>query len=415
MKKILFVMNTMGRAGAEMALLELLRLFKKEEAEISLFVLTGQGELLSQVPEGINLLNSRYDSCSVLTKKGKQHLVKTVLKAMFRRGNVFRLASYLTVQFGYMLKKGRVQPDKLLWRVLSDGAERFQEQYDLAVAYIEGGSAYYVMDHVRAAKKAAFIHVDYGMAGYTRSLDKECYVGFDKIFPVSDEVKESFLKIYSECREKTEVFHNIINRERILKGAVEQGGFPKQTEAFRILTVGRLTAQKDFAQSIQAMKLLKERGIKAEWYILGDGEQREELEALIGRLGLEKEFFLPGIVENPYPYMRQTDIYVHATRFEGKSIAIQEAQVLGCPILVSDCSGNREQVQHEVDGLLCDMTPEAICAGVMELLLDETKRKKYGEMAAKRQMTDGSELKKLRSLYEAEACGPDTEKMLRKA
>lgn len=399
MKKILFVINTMGRAGAEMALLELLRtLVKKEELELSLFVLTGQGELLSQVPEGVKLLNSQLDGCSVLTKEGKGHLIKTVFRAMLRRGTVFRLAPYLLKQLFFMVKKGNVQPDKLLWRVLSDGAERQNDQYDLAVAYIEGGSAYYVMDHVKAAKKAAFVHVDYGMAGYTRSLDKACYAGFDKIFPVSDEVKQSFLKEYPECREKTEVFHNIINRDRIIKGAEETGGFPIQTDGFRILTVGRLTAQKDFAQSIQAMKLLKERGVKAKWYILGDGEQRTELEALIQHLSLEQDFFLPGIVENPYPFMKQADIYVHATRFEGKSIAIQEAQVLGRPVLVSDCSGNREQVQHGVDGLLCDMTPEGICAGVMELLSDENKRKRYGEMAAGRQMAGEAEIQKLCSL-----------------
>ena len=55
MKKVLFVINTMGRAGAEMALLELLRRLKKEELELSLFVLTGQGEMLQELPEGVRL------------------------------------------------------------------------------------------------------------------------------------------------------------------------------------------------------------------------------------------------------------------------------------------------------------------------------------------------------------------------
>ena len=398
MKKVLFVINTMGRAGAEMAVLELLRSLKKEEMELSLYVLTGQGEMLKEVPEGVRILNRTYDACSVHTTEGKKHLMKTVWKAMLRRGTVLRLLPYLVKQLFAMLRRGRVLPDKLLWRVLSDGAERLEEQYDLAVAYIEGGSTYYVMDHVKAAKKAAFFHVDYGMAGYTRSLDKECYVAYDKIFTVSDEVKTAFLKVYPECGEKTEVFHNLINRERILQLAEEPGGFTDDYDGFRILTVGRLTEQKDFAQSIRAMKLLKEQGIKARWYILGEGEQRAELMHLIRELGLEQDFFLPGVVENPYCYMKQADIYVHATRFEGKSIAIQEAQVLGRPILVSDCSGNREQVQHSVDGLLCDMTPEAICEGVRVLLKEETKRKHFGEMAAKRHSTECKETEKLLSL-----------------
>ena len=398
MKKVLFVINTMGRAGAEMALLELLRHLTKEEIELSIFVLTGQGELKKELPEDVRLLNRSYNDCSVHTAEGKRHLAKTAVKSMFLRGTVLRLFPHLCGQLWRMLRNGKILPDKLLWRVLSDGAERFEEQYDLAVAYIEGGSTYYVADHVKAVKKAAFFHVDYGMAGYTRALDKGCYTKFDKVFPVSDEVKESFLKEYPECVEKTEVFHNLIDRERVLRLADCPGGFEDTYEGYRILTVGRLTEQKDFVQSIRAMKLLKEQGIKARWYILGEGEKRSELEALIKSLELEADFYLPGVVENPYCFMKQADIYVHATRFEGKSIAIQEAQILGCPILVSDSSGNREQVEHGVDGLLCEMTPEAICTGIKELLSDAEKRKKLGEMASKRNVAETDATRKLLEL-----------------
>lgn len=398
MKKLLFVINTMGRAGAEMALLELLRCLTKENLDISLYVLTGQGEMLDQLPEGVKLLNKKYDNCSVHTSEGKRHLMKTVLKALFRRGNIIRLFPYLIKQFAVMVKNGNILPDKLLWRVLSDGADVFTEEYDLAVSYIEGGSAYYVADHVNAKKKAAFFHVDYNMAGYTRSLDKECYLVYDKIFPVSDEVKTAFLQVYPECENRTEVFHNIINQDRILEMSKREGGFTDDYDGYRILTVGRLMSQKDFAQSIYAMKLLKERGVKARWYILGEGEQREELEKLIRKLDLEQEFFLPGVTDNPYPYMAQADIYVHATRFEGKSIAIQEAQILGCAILVSDCSGNREQVVHGVDGLMCQMEPESICNGVLEMLSDKAKMEAYGCEAVKRMKKQKSEIDKILTL-----------------
>ena len=403
MKKILFVMNTMGRAGAEMALLELLRCLKKnEDLELSLFVLTGQGEMLSQVPEGVKILNKTYDSCSVHSSEGLRHLMKTSIKACFSGGTVFRLFPYLLGQLWDMVKKKRVQPDKLLWRVLSDGAERFEEEYDLAVAYIEGGATYYVMDHVKAEKKAAFFHVDYSMAGYTRSMDKECYLKYDKVFTVSDEVKDAFLSVYPECEHKTEVFHNLINRERILRMAEEPGGFSDGFKGQRILTIGRLMAQKDFAQSIQAMKLLKNQGLNARWYILGEGEQRAELEALIKKLNLEQDFILCGAVDNPYNYLKQADLYVHATRFEGKSIAIQEAQVLGKPILVSNCSGNREQVVDGIDGRICELTPEDICAGVKELLENRELCVACGEMAAKRQMTESRETEKLLDLLTKE-------------
>jgi glycosyltransferase involved in cell wall biosynthesis len=162
--------------------------------------------------------------------------------------------------------------------------------------------------------------------------------------------------------------------------------------------VGRLTEPKDFAQSIKAMSLLKAQGVQVRWYILGEGDQRPELEALIKKLGLEQDFLLCGAVDNPYNFLKQADIYVHATRYEGKSVAIREAKILGKPMLVSDCSGNREQVVDGVDGRLCELTPEAICAGVRELLDDEEKCAKWGAAAAGRQMTESRETEKLLSL-----------------
>ncbi len=398
MKKILFVINTMGRAGAEMALLELLRVLKQKDVELSLFVLTGQGEMIEKLPEGVTLRNENYHNVSVLSPEGKKILAKSSLKALLKRGNFIRLFPYMIKNLLPMLKQRKILPDKLLWRCFSDAAPRFEEEYDLAVAYIEGGSTYYVVDHVKAKKKVAFFHVDYHMAGYTRSLDKECYLKYDAVFPISNEVKESFLQTYPECEGITQVFHNLINKDRILEMSKHEGGFTDDYDGVRILTVGRLTAQKDFAQSIEAMKLLKEQGVKARWYILGEGEQREALERLIDKMGLQEDFLLPGVVDNPYPYMLQADIYVHATRFEGKSIAIQEAQVLGCPILVSNCSGNREQVIQGVDGLICELTPQDICNGVLELLSDIEKAKAYGKEASQRHMGSHKELEKLLAL-----------------
>ncbi|MCH5342945.1 MAG: glycosyltransferase [Acetatifactor sp.] len=400
MKKILFVINTLGHAGAETALLELLRNLDPAHCEVHLFVLMGQGEMIHRLPKHVKLLNREYDDCSVLSREGKAHLRKHVIRALLKRAALLRLFPYLFCRLTDMIKRGRIQADKLLWRAMAMGADRFTEHYDLAVAYLEGGAAYYVADYVNARKKAGFIHVDYIQAGYNRSLDRDCYLQFDHVFPVSDEVKKSFLDVYPECEERTEVFHNLLNQEMIRERAKEPGGFSDPFDGQRILTVGRLTNQKAFEVSVEAMKLLRDGGENVRWYILGEGEKRNELEARIRELGLEQDFLLPGAVENPYPYMAQTDLYVHATRFEGKSIAIQEAQTLGCAIIVSDCSGNREQVVQEEDGLLCELTPEGICASVKTLLHDRGKRERFGQASMRKQISDVGEIRKLLALLE---------------
>lgn len=395
MKEVLFVINTLGQAGAETALIELLRRLDPEEYHVSLYVLLGQGEMVDALPGHVKLLNDSFDRSSVLSKEGHAKLKKTVMKAMLRRATWLKDFGYLVYQGLRMVFKRRIQADKLLWRVLSDGGLRFDKEFDLAVAFLEGGATYYVADHVKAKKKAAFIHVDYNHAGYTRSLDKDCYLKYQKIFTVSEEVRKSFLYTYMECEDVTEVFHNLLDIKSIREKADDFQAFDDGYDGKRIVTVGRLTSQKAFEVSVETMKLLKERGKKVRWYVYGEGDQRPMLEELIAKYHLEKDFFLPGAVSNPYPYMKEADLYVHASRFEGKSIAIQEAQILGKPIVVSDCSGNREQVIQGVDGLLCDFQPEALCLGICDLLENEDKAKRLGEAAAKKNDEEHTDLYKL--------------------
>ncbi len=405
MKKTLFVINTLGRAGAETALIELLRTLSEEgradgkaEYDISLYVLMGQGELAAEIPPNVRLLNKKYSTKSVLSREGKRDMHKSILRSMFKRGAVIKNLPYILKNLTRMIKKGHVWPDKLLWKTLSDGADFFDDEYDLAVAYIEGGSAYYVANHVKAKKKAAFIHIDYGKAGYTRELDLGCYDAYDAIFAVSDEVRERFVEAYPEHKDKVGVFHNIIDQKRLREMAGDSGGFDDGFKGKRILTVGRLTYQKSYPTAIDAMKILKEKKLDVRWYVIGEGPERRALERKIAKEGLEKDFVLLGAKKNPYPYFKQTDLYVHATGFEGKSIAIQEAQTLGCAIIASDSSGNREQIVDGEDGILCALDAADIARAVEYALQNEDELKKFKRRAAAKKIGGGSELGKLLNL-----------------
>lgn len=397
-KKVLFVINTLSRAGAETAMLALLRTLLREPVEIYVYVVLGQGELRRELPEEVTVLNRSYSDTSVLSEKGRRYLKKTVLRSFFHHGRWLQKTAYIIKNAVDMAKCKRVMPDKLLWRMLSDGGEMMSLQYDLAVAYLEGGAAYYTADHVNAKKKAAFIHISYTKAGYNKKLDLDCYAAFDRIFAVSDEVRDDFLAVYPQWSDKTKVFHNIIDRAHILEYAKKAGGFSDHYDGIRLLTVGRLTHQKAYDIAVCAMKKIKDAGINARWYVLGEGEERERLTKQIRELSLEQEFILCGAVENPYPYYRQCDIYIHATRFEGKSIAIQEAQCLCRPIIASDCPGNREQIKTGEDGILCSLSPDGIYEAAAGLIADAEKRKRLGDAAGKRQLFHPDELQMLLEL-----------------
>lgn len=407
-KKILFVINTFSRAGAEMALLDLLRKLDEMNEEhgnrkydISLLVLMGQGELVSQLPESVHLLNRKYSMDSVLEPRGKRHMIATVLKALLHKGTGVRLTPYMLKAYRQMRRSREVRIDKLLWRALSDGAPEFDETYDLAIAFLEGGSAYYVADHVKAKKKAGFIHIDYEKAGYSRELDRDCYVQYDALFPIGEQVRSQFLKVYPECAGRTHIFHNILDVDLIRAKAKETGGFSDTYSGIRILTVGRLTKQKAYPVAIEAMHLLKQRGLRARWYVLGEGPEREALMQQIAKDGLQEEFFLLGACSNPYPYFAQADIYVHATGFEGKSIAIQEAQILGCPIVASDI--NWEQIQHGVDGLICPLDANAVASAVQELIENPAQRKRLGQAARHKNVSFTEDIQMLDQLLASES------------
>ena len=390
---MLFVINTMGRAGAERALLGLLQKLEHQPYDVSLYVLLGQGELFEELPPGIHLLNSGYSTKTVLFGQGRRRLVRTVLAAFFHNGGWMQKTGSIVRNFVWQAKKGKFQIDKLLWRVVANGGARFEEHFDLAVAWVEGGAAYYTADWVRADLKAAFLHIDYEKAGYTRQMDGGCWEQFERIFVVSEEARQSFLRVYPEYRSRTEVFRNIVNQDEIRRRSHEPGGFSDGYDGMRLLTVGRLTYQKGYDIAIDAMKLLKDSGCHTRWYVLGDGDQRKSLERKIARLGLREDFVLLGAVENPYPYFAQVDLYVHAVRFEGQGIAVWEAQTLGCPVIVSDYCGSREQISGGECGVLCELTPEGIAQSIRSLLADEEKRLRIARRAIEKETPQGQEEK----------------------
>jgi len=402
MKKILFVINTMSRAGAETALIELLRKLSSasKKYQIDLLVMLPQGELFSSIPSGVRVLNRSYSSESVLSSKGRLRTVGCILKKFFYRLTGFRLIGYFASNCAEQLKAKRFQPDKLLWRLVSEGTPSPRDEYDLAVAYLEGASTYFVADRVRAKKKACFIHIDYQKAGYTPKLDRGCYDAMSRIFVVSDEVGRQFLKTYQQHESKICLFHNFLDVEGIREKAEKGSGFDDDYKGVRLVTVGRLHYQKAYDIAIKALKLLVDSGRDIRWYVLGEGAERAALEKQIDEAGLKYRFILMGAKDNPYPYVKQADIYVHATRFEGKSIAIEEAQILGKVIVASDCTGNTEQIIPEYDGVLLPLSAERLASELARVLDNSELRGKLSDNVIKKDFYHDEDLQKLVSLLD---------------
>lgn len=399
-KRLLFIINTLGLAGAEVALLGMLSAIPKDEYEIDLMVLMNQGELIERIPDSVNLLcdRSKYVTAPIHSKEGAAAMTKKALSSLFKNRHVFKNFGYIISNACTMLLSGSgLKKDKLLWKVISDATVDIDTEYDAAIAYIEGGSTYYLADHVKAKRKIAFVHISYELTGYNKKLDHGCYEAIDKIYCVSDEVKKSFLNYYPDYANKTEVFHNIIDAEGVKNRALDLSEIQQCDEwnsykGFKLVTVGRLNHQKGYDMAVQALDIISRAGVDLKWYAVGDGEQNEMLMNLAKSLGVEDCFVILGRKANPYPYMAGADIYVQPSRFEGKSIAIEEAKILCCPMVITRCDGNMEQLTDGVDGLYCDMTPESIADEIIRLYKDADLRAVFRDSLAKEDRSKNLEL-----------------------
>ena len=376
-KKLLFVTNTMGRAGAEKCLQALLELLDPEKYDMSVYSIINRGELYSDMPAYVHILNKNPCTRSVLDKAGLAAIARQILWSLLKKCSFITYIPYFFRVLFHQIKSNHLDFSKLFWMLLARNAKRFDEEYDLAVAFIEGAATYYVADFVNARKKATYVHIDYLAAGYSPKLDKKYYDKFDRVFCVSDTVRKVFLKAYPEYDQKTFFFHNMVPRERILKLSKQGEGFTDSFDGPRILTVGRLHYQKAYDLAIPALAELRRRGHNVRWYVIGEGAEEDNLRALIRQNGVEDSFILLGTTPNPYPFIAGCDIYSQASRFEGWCIALAESLVLARPVLASKCAGNEEQVTDGETGVLIDLSTENIVEGMEKLINSPELREKF--------------------------------------
>lgn len=371
-KKILFVINTMGRAGAERCLLSLLERIDRERYEISLFSVVNRGELFDEVPEGVKILNDPPCAQSVLDGRAKRALAVEILRKGVLGGWFVRNLGYLRRMAAYQRRHGGLDLKKLFWKLLADCAPRREEHYDLAVAYIQGAATCYVMDHVNAGKKAAFLHNEFIDSGYCPELERANYERADRIYCVSQSIRDHFAQVFPDLEGKMEVFYNLLDCGKIRRDACRiedlPPAFARRPGEVALLTAARLAPVKAYDLAVPALALIRARGYDVKWYVLGEGPEEGNVRRLIRRHGLEDSFVLLGAVENPYPCMAGCDIYVQATRYEGCCTAISEAMVLGRPVVASACAGNVEQVRRYGAGLLVGLSAEGIAGGIIQAI-----------------------------------------------
>jgi glycosyltransferase involved in cell wall biosynthesis len=171
------------------------------------------------------------------------------------------------------------------------------------------------------------------------------YPWADGIVAVSRAIADDLARNTDLPRAQIQVIYNpVVTPDLLCKShePLEHAWF-QQEEPPVIVAVGRLTTQKAFDVLIRAFSQVRQKR-QARLLILGEGELRPYLEALVKELGLDEDVSLPGFVQNPYPYMARACLFVQSSRWEGLPTVLIEALYLGTPIVATDCPGGTREI-----------------------------------------------------------------------
>ena len=202
---------------------------------------------------------------------------------------------------------------------------------------------------------------------------KAIYRLADSVVGVSRGVAESVAEETFVDESDVAVLHNPIPIEKVYERSTEpvDSEYLESDEYETILTVGRLSDQKDHATLIRAFARLHERRPNTRLVIVGTGERESELRSLVDRLDLKYAVSFAGFVDNVYAYMGSASVFALSSRHEGLPTVLIEALACGCPVVSTDCpSGPREILQNGTYGPLVPVGDDRSLAEAIIQALD---------------------------------------------
>lgn len=358
MRKLMFIMESLAGGGAERAIIELLNNFDYTKYSVTLCVIFGSGIYTTKVPSQVQLINIFVDEDSSF----RVSLKNRALKYYRKRGSTW-LMKYL------IRRKVR------------------KRKYDVIVSFMEG---YPVIFHSLicewSSKNISWIHCDLGTYHWTKNFfrdlrdERYCYEKMDELVFVSSNAMKAFECLYDISVPK-ECIYNVIDVERIRELAEE---FNITYDRLTITLIGSLYKVKGYDRVIRVAKMLKDDGYSFRFQILGNGEELEALTQLKNEMGVQEEVSFLSFQKNPYPYLKQSDIFVSSSLSEGLSLVICEALALSVPVVATKTAGSMELLDDGKYGVLAEQDDHSLYEAIKKLMDDIELRDYYREKASAR-------------------------------
>lgn len=369
-QKILFCIENVRQGGISKALESILAFIEEDNLDIRIFC--------------INQKDGPYSEVFKKYFYRKQGWLMYALSAYYTEHKGVKKAWLIFVKAISKILKRLFKVD-LLSQTLSHEAKRIsKENFDVVIAFSEG-----IITHfcplINTQKRIAWIHLDYKRyLSYTNNIDeKEIYSKYDSIVIPSKHCSNSFTQVFPQLQDKIVVIPNFVNSKRIKELSLAEENFDERfacDDVFKIVSVGRICYEKRFFEIPSIAKVLKERNLKFKWYIIGSGSEKESsyLIKQIQQHGVEENVILLGAKDNPYPYIRHSQLLAVTSLTETFCYAIAEAKVLGVPVITTNF-GTAYEVVDEKTGIICDL--KLFTEKIYELESDKNKYRILKELS----------------------------------
>lgn len=337
-QKILFVMESLRIGGAEKSLVTLLSLLDYSKVDVDLFLFENEGEFLQFVPKEVNIISELENKC--IYKHGYIQTIKILIKKI----KIYSLIMYLIYLIKLSINHYILKKEYVGWKYIKYLYPKINKQYDVSIGFLEKKSIYFTVDNTISNKKIGYIHNDYEKIFNNKIIDYKYFKELNYIITVSEHCKEVLEKNFTEYKEKIKYIKNFISQQLIIDMSNQKLKVKFNNENINIVTVARLVEQKGIDNAINICEKLVEKYKNIVWYVIGDGSEKERLLNIIKNKKLEKNFILLGSKSNPYKYIKNADIYVQPSRFEGYGITIAEAKILEKNIVATNIPEFAEQL-----------------------------------------------------------------------
>lgn len=385
MKKICIVTKKLVTGGIEKALIEMIKNLKdsNNNLKIVLFIMHEGGELEKSIPNNVEI---RYIFDNKLSNK--ERAINEIKSGRYIKASKRVIFTALSARTKNVFKSY-----KLICKTVSS----INEEFDLAISYHTPISfpIIYTIDKINAKKKVAWIHSDLNQYKGLIEKYKGYYSKYDQFFCVSKEGVEKFKIIFPNMASKVSVFYNSIYKDKIKKLSLEEAEVDNTFKGITIATVGRLSREKGYDFIVNILKKLLSDNHDVRWVCVGDGLEYKEIEKKIKFNNLKENIILTGNKENPYPYIKNCDIYVQPSRYEGYCTTVTEAKCLEKPMVVTNVNGMKEQIINNKNGIITEVDENQIYNAIEYLIINDNIRDEFHKELCEEEIDTRAEVDKL--------------------